>query len=186
MSLKALLLYTTAQLACVGAVCCSRYAGPGVAICFPFIIAALEPTHWLLGQVGPISSSELATLDGTRRDKASPRPSSVEDFGFGGFKPTVEGGAGTGVEGDGDASAAPFDGYDVQAAFNQFDADQSGTIDAVELTGALNALGLRADTAQAAPILAKYDADRSGALELVEFRALVRDLRAYQLRTPAA
>ena len=71
---------------------------------------------------------------------------------------------------------------DLVASFRRFDSDGSNGIDVAELRAALNALGLRADTAQAASLHFKYDRDRSGALQLSEFAAMVADLRAFQQR----
>ena len=64
--------------------------------------------------------------------------------------------------------------------FRSFDTDSSGDLDVAEVAKALNVLGLKADTKEAAAIFAKYDADKSGKLELPEFRQLVKDLRAFQ------
>ena len=71
-------------------------------------------------------------------------------------------------------------GEDIAAVFARYDRDRSGDIDAVELRKALNALGLPADTAEAALVLAAYDADASGQLDLGEFAKLVGQLRAFQ------
>ena len=68
----------------------------------------------------------------------------------------------------------------VKAAFERFDADRNGTIDAGELREALRNLGVSADGSQAVAILKRYDADRSGGIELVEFARMVHDLIDYQ------
>ena len=76
------------------------------------------------------------------------------------------------------AAVVPRD--DIHRIFLQYDADESGDIDADELFQALNDLGLSATSSQAAMALDKYDLDRSLKLELDEFRQLVTDLRAFQ------
>ena len=65
-----------------------------------------------------------------------------------------------------------------RAAFEQFDADGSGTIDAFELRDALEATGLTVDAAQVEYMLRKYDDDRGASLDFDEFAALVKDLRS--------
>ena len=64
------------------------------------------------------------------------------------------------------------------AAFKQFDADESGSIDAQELRLALEATGLSVDGEQVAYMLRKYDDDRGATLDIEEFAALVHDLRS--------
>ena len=44
-------------------------------------------------------------------------------------------------------------------------------------------LGLEADTASAADVLSRFDADKNGKLEIGEFRALVKQLKGFQLTT---
>ena len=68
----------------------------------------------------------------------------------------------------------------VRAAFERFDGNQSGDLDATELRGALAELGLEASSAQATAILRKYDDDLSNRLDLEEFKKLVGELRAFQ------
>ena len=68
---------------------------------------------------------------------------------------------------------------DVRSIFDRFDADRNHSIDVRELRNALTALGVPADSTQAAEVLAKYDRDASGRLEYGEFRALVVELRQY-------
>ena len=71
-------------------------------------------------------------------------------------------------------------GETVGTVFRRFDVDNSGELDIAELKQALNALGLDADTAGAADVLAKYDTDGNGRIDLKEFRPLVKELRAFQ------
>ena len=70
--------------------------------------------------------------------------------------------------------------HDVNALFQQYDADRSGAIDRNELRNAMNGLGLNADDRQCAAILAKFDANGNGVLEKGEFSHLVRELRQFQ------
>lgn len=62
--------------------------------------------------------------------------------------------------------------------FERFDADGSGGIDARELRGALEALGLSVgDSEQCEYMLRKYDENRGATLDINEFSQLVADLR---------
>ena len=67
----------------------------------------------------------------------------------------------------------------VREAFNEFDWNRDGHMDASELSRALQKLGVSADRQQTEVVLAKYDVDRSGAIELAEFAKLVADLSDY-------
>ena len=76
-------------------------------------------------------------------------------------------------------AAASIPRAQIEGAFNQFDVDRSGRIDASELRRALERLGVKVDAAQAREVLAKYDKPRgggSGGLDLAAFTRLVRDL----------
>ena len=64
-----------------------------------------------------------------------------------------------------------------RAAFERFDKDSSGTIDAAELRHALEAAGLHVDGDQVAYMLRKYDDDRGATLDVDEFVDLVQGLR---------
>ena len=76
----------------------------------------------------------------------------------------------------GSAAADPA----VRAAFEAFDADGSGGIDATELRQALAHLGMQADAQGVMAVLRKYDADGSANLSLEQFARLVNDIRRYQ------
>ena len=65
-----------------------------------------------------------------------------------------------------------------RAAFQQFDADGSGDIDASELRRALSAVGLTVDEGQVGYMLRKYDDDRGATLDLDEFAQLVEDIKS--------
>ena len=65
---------------------------------------------------------------------------------------------------------------EIVEAFNKFDADGSGDIDAGELRLALEAAGLKVSGEQCEYMLRKYDDDRGASLDLEEFSQLVRDL----------
>ena len=69
----------------------------------------------------------------------------------------------------------------VEDTFRQFDRDGSGDIDHKELEEALNALGLRTTSQQAKQVLARYDTRGAGALDRAGFRALVAELRAFEV-----
>ena len=70
--------------------------------------------------------------------------------------------------------------HEVRKAFATFDHDRSGTIDACELTRALQALGIEARSSEAGIILRQYDADGNRSLDLNEFARLVGDIRDFQ------
>ena len=65
-------------------------------------------------------------------------------------------------------------------AFNDFDTDKSGTIDAAELARALDSMGVK--HAGASAILQRYDQHDAPSLDLTEYSDLVRDLISYQQR----
>ena len=84
---------------------------------------------------------------------------------------------------------------EVQRAFAHFDADNSGGIDAAELTAALAQLGIEASHDEAAEVLARYDdaeagdagrsGRRDGKLDVFELQALVDDLIHFQQQQQA-
>ena len=65
---------------------------------------------------------------------------------------------------------------EIVEAFNKFDADGSGDIDAGELRLALEAAGLKVSGEQCEYMLRKYDDDRGASLDLEEFSQLVSRL----------
>ena len=65
--------------------------------------------------------------------------------------------------------------------FRRFDTNRDGAIDSSELKDALSALGMAADSSQASQILNKYDMRGAGSLNLADFRALVTELRAFEV-----
>ena len=65
-------------------------------------------------------------------------------------------------------------------AFDRFDTDRSGTIDAAELARALDSMGVK--HAGASAILQRYDQHDAPSLDLTEYSDLVRDLISYQQR----
>ena len=69
---------------------------------------------------------------------------------------------------------------EVKAIFRQFDADANNALDVNECRGALEALGLSVDSAQATAVLRRYDSQRAGVLKLDDFRQLVLEFRAFQ------
>jgi Ca2+-binding EF-hand superfamily protein/outer membrane protein OmpA-like peptidoglycan-associated protein len=73
----------------------------------------------------------------------------------------------------------------LRAAFDKFDRDRSGKINARELREAFVAL-MFSEVPETQTILHKYDADRSGELSLSEFRSLAHDLGTYQAKGHAA
>ena len=85
---------------------------------------------------------------------------------------------------------------EVKRAFAHFDVDNSGGIDAVELTAALAQLGVDASHDEAAGVLARYDdaeagdagrsGRRDGKLDVYELQALVDDLIHFQQAQQAA
>ena len=69
----------------------------------------------------------------------------------------------------------------VRSAFERFDTDRNGSIDARELRSALHHLGMEADSEQSGRVLSRYDTDHSGGIELREFASLVADLIEHQV-----
>ena len=67
-----------------------------------------------------------------------------------------------------------------RTAFDRFDTDRSGTIDADELQRALDSMGVK--HAGASAILQRYDQHDAPSLDLTEYSDLVRDLISYQQR----
>jgi len=65
---------------------------------------------------------------------------------------------------------------EVRRAFQKYDDNNSGQLDAKELRGALQDLGLRHNTKEASRILQEYDGGGDGLLSLAEFIKLVRTL----------
>ena len=63
----------------------------------------------------------------------------------------------------------------VRAAFETFDTDRSGYIEAVELRRALRHYGIDLTEKQTADVLVQYDEHPDGKLDLTEFASLVRD-----------
>ncbi|EGB08158.1 hypothetical protein AURANDRAFT_9215, partial [Aureococcus anophagefferens] len=57
-------------------------------------------------------------------------------------------------------------------AFDKYDADDSGFIDADELHAALMHMGLLVDRGGSDKLLAKYDIDGNGQLDFGEFKAM--------------
>ncbi len=74
------------------------------------------------------------------------------------------------------AAAPPHDAQ--RAAFNKYDTNHSGELDHNELRSALETVGLKMTSAQAAAQLAKYDKDQSGLMEFDEFQQLCTALEA--------
>ena len=68
----------------------------------------------------------------------------------------------------------------IRRIFDDFDRDNSGTIDLSELREALRQLGVPTDLGGASNVLAHYDESRSGRLEYAEFKRLVIDVRTAQ------
>ena len=64
----------------------------------------------------------------------------------------------------------------MRRAFQKYDDNNSGQLDAAELRAALQDLGLRHNTAEAARVLREYDGGGDGLLSLAEFIRLVRTL----------
>mmetsp|Transcript_29560 Transcript_29560/g.96260 ORF Transcript_29560/g.96260 Transcript_29560/m.96260 type:complete len:183 (-) Transcript_29560:451-999(-) len=69
----------------------------------------------------------------------------------------------------------------LRRAFDLFDSDKSGAIDAGELERALRALRKKVTKEQAAELVAKHDADGSGQIEFHEFAALAQGLEGMHL-----
>ncbi len=57
----------------------------------------------------------------------------------------------------------------IREAFNLFDVDKTGTIDANELRVALRAMGFDVDKAEIREIMRDYDRDHTGELKLQDF-----------------
>ena len=74
------------------------------------------------------------------------------------------------------AAAPPHDAQ--RDAFNKYDTNHSGELDHNELRSALETVGLKMTSAQAAAQLAKYDKDQSGLMEFDEFQQLCTALEA--------
>ena len=74
------------------------------------------------------------------------------------------------------AAAPPHDAQ--RDAFNKYDTNHSGELDHNELRSALETVGLKMTSAQAAAQLAKYDKDQSGLMEFDEFQELCTALEA--------
>ena len=58
---------------------------------------------------------------------------------------------------------------EIREAFNLFDTDASGSIDAKELKAAMRALGFQVKKAEIRKMIADIDKDASGAIEFDEF-----------------
>jgi hypothetical protein len=63
------------------------------------------------------------------------------------------------------------DARTISAAFNLFDRDGSGTIDAVELKGVCREIGMHMTDADLQRCMAELDEDGSGDIDLKEFKA---------------
>ena len=74
----------------------------------------------------------------------------------------------------------------IRQAFQFFDKDQSGELDARELHPCLLRLGLEATPSETAAIVRKYDTSGDGLLSLVEFSKLVADVRQFVASRPPA
>ena len=74
------------------------------------------------------------------------------------------------------AAAPPHDAQ--REAFDKYDTNHSGELDHNELRSALETVGLKMTSAQAAAQLAKYDKDQSGLMEFDEFQELCTALEA--------
>ena len=62
---------------------------------------------------------------------------------------------------------------EIREAFNLFDTDGSGTIDARELKAAMRALGFQVKKAEIRKMIAEIDKDESGAIDLDEFTEMM-------------
>ncbi len=62
---------------------------------------------------------------------------------------------------------------EIREAFNLFDTDGSGTIDARELKAAMRALGFQVKKAEIRKMISDIDKDESGAIELDEFTEMM-------------
>ena len=74
------------------------------------------------------------------------------------------------------AAAPPRDAQ--REAFDKYDTNHNGELDHKELRSALESIGLKKTSAQAAALLAKYDKDQSGLMEFDEFQQLCTALEA--------
>ena len=74
------------------------------------------------------------------------------------------------------AAAPPRDAQ--REAFDKYDTNHSGELDHKALCSALEAVGLKKTSAQAAELLAKYDKHQSGLIEFDEFQQLCTALEA--------
>jgi len=63
-----------------------------------------------------------------------------------------------------------------EKAFNKFDVDGGGTIEADELQMTMDSLGLRLSDEEVAALVEKYDVDGDAQFDLEEFRTMVRDM----------
>ena len=77
-----------------------------------------------------------------------------------------------------DAGPDPYP-YHISSTFKKFDKDHSGTIDVGELRAALQHMGLKTNTAEAAQLMAQYDADKSGQIDMAEWATLVEELQRF-------
>ena len=80
-------------------------------------------------------------------------------------------------------STGTFDEAKARAAFDKFDDDGSGALEAPELVAVLNELGLAGASdedfaAYATTLMAEYDRDESGEIDFEEFSALYRECLA--------
>lgn len=62
---------------------------------------------------------------------------------------------------------------EIREAFNLFDTDGSGTIDARELKAAMRALGFQVKKAEIRKMIAEIDKDESGTIDLDEFTEMM-------------
>ena len=81
------------------------------------------------------------------------------------------------------AESTGFDEAKARAAFDKFDDDGSGALEAPELVAVLNELGLAGASdedfaAYATTLMAEYDRDESGEIDFEEFSALYRECLA--------
>ena len=73
---------------------------------------------------------------------------------------------------------------EAERVFREFDTDKSGDIDVRELRGALNALGVSADTDAAEGVLQRFDGG-TGTLNFDQFRQLIATLQKFQAAAPS-
>ena len=62
---------------------------------------------------------------------------------------------------------------EIREAFDLFDTDGSGTIDAKELKVAMRALGFDVKKKEVLDLMHEYDRDRSGAIEYLDFQEIM-------------